>query len=138
MNQNIQGPRQHAARQRYHPTQFRKWIMYLIRPSKIGGGCNELLFHKFRNGLKIYDTLAIPHYHDQNLHCFIAWIACFKNLWTKQNYRQLKNVLAQTSRPIDRFSILLNIAENISFHAGDPDSTYSIQLLQIAQDLHND
>ncbi len=50
----------------------------------------------------------------------------------------LKTVLSTTSKPIDRFNILLNISEAISFQAGDPDSALCTQLLQIAQELRND
>ncbi len=50
----------------------------------------------------------------------------------------LKDVLAKTTKPFDRFNALLNIAETVSFNAGDPDSALCTQLLQIAQEIKND
>ena len=51
----------------------------------------------------------------------------------------LKNVLAQTTKPIDRFSTIVKIAEyNLVLKGGAQDSAVPIQLLQLAQQLKND
>ena len=50
----------------------------------------------------------------------------------------LKMVLSSTSKPIDRFSILIAISESVGFNTGDPDSAICTNLLQIAQQLKND
>ena len=51
----------------------------------------------------------------------------------------LKNVLANTSKPIDRFSIMVKIAEsNLVLTGGMIDTATPIHLLQIAQQLKSD
>ncbi len=45
---------------------------------------------------------------------------------------------AITSNPMEKFKALSAYAENIGLHSGQLDSATCIQMLQIAQQLHND
>ncbi len=49
----------------------------------------------------------------------------------------LKKVLSTTTKPIDRFTVLIAISQ-VAFTAGDTDSATCTELLQIAQQLKND
>ncbi|MEP7165450.1 MAG: hypothetical protein ABI741_12195 [Ferruginibacter sp.] len=71
------------------------------------------------------------------LFCFLASL---QNSFAQDKYiDSLKNVLAQSAKPIDRFSIIVKIAEyNLVLKGGAQDSTVPIQLLQLAQQLKND
>ena len=74
------------------------------------------------------------------LFCFIA-IPVFigKTVLAQTNYADsLKTVLSNTSKPIERFTILIAISESVGFYTGDPDSAICTNLLQIAQQLRND
>ncbi|MEO6538422.1 MAG: hypothetical protein ABIT07_08220 [Ferruginibacter sp.] len=78
----------------------------------------------------------------------IVWLCCFlfsvqasKSLDSADHQRQVdsfKRVLAVTTKPIDRFTNLLALSETTSLHNGDPDSSLSAELLQIARHLQND
>ena len=69
--------------------------------------------------------------------CFLAGI---QSSFAQDKYiDSLKNVLAQTTKPIDRFSTIVKIAEyNLVLKGGAQDSAVPIQLLQLAQQLKND
>ncbi len=60
------------------------------------------------------------------------------NAQTKQ-LDSLKNLLTNTSKPVERFNILRNILElNLSYKGDNVDSAFCIELLQIAQQQKND
>ena len=59
-------------------------------------------------------------------------------LQNRNKIDSLNTVLSKTTKPIDRFNILIDISESVGFYAGDPDSVLCIELLQIAQQLKND
>jgi len=74
--------------------------------------------------------------------CFvISMQTSFAQDMARQNANKtidsLKTVLSTTSKPIDRFTILVAISQ-VAFTAGDTDSTTCTELLQIAQTLKND
>lgn len=50
----------------------------------------------------------------------------------------LKAVLAKTTEPIERFNLLNKLLEAVNTTSGNVDSANCVQLLQIAQQLHND
>ncbi len=57
-----------------------------------------------------------------------------KTVLAQTNYADnLKMVLSNTSKPIERFTILIAISESVGFYTGDPDSAICINLLQITQ-----
>ena len=67
---------------------------------------------------------------------FIAVCFCFLALTgTAQNKTidSLKNLLPQTTKPIDRFRLIEKILENLNSFSGNADSTLAIELLKIAQ-----
>ncbi len=70
----------------------------------------------------------------------ICFIAVIQNSFAQDKYTDsLKNVLAHTTKPINRFSTIVKIAEyNLVLKGGAQDSTVPIQLIQLAQQLKND
>ncbi len=68
----------------------------------------------------------------------ICFVVCMQTSFAQNNYvDSLKTVLSVTSKPIDRFTILIAIS-NTAFNGGDTDSATCTALLQIAQQLKND
>ena len=69
--------------------------------------------------------------------CFLGVIQ--SSLAQDKYIDSLKNVLAQTKLPIDRFNTIVKLAEyNLVLKGGAQDSAVPIQLLQLAQQLKND
>ena len=74
----------------------------------------------------------------------ILFLICFslsiQTSFAQDKYTDsLKNVLAQTIKPIDRFSIIVKISENkLVLRGGAIDTATTMQLLRIAQQLKSD
>jgi len=70
--------------------------------------------------------------------CYFA--ACIQIAFTQNKYiDSLQAVLVNTSKPIDRFNIIVKISElHFLLDGGKIDSSTAIQLLKIAQQLKND
>jgi tetratricopeptide (TPR) repeat protein len=71
---------------------------------------------------------------------FFMVFFCTNSVFSQNKYvDSLRNVLASTIKPIDRFNILVKIGEDkLVLKGGAIDSAISIQLLKIAQQLKND
>ena len=69
-----------------------------------------------------------------------GFVSCICTAFSQKNYADsLRKVLANTVKPIDRFTIIVKINENrLVLEGGAIDSATPIQLLQIAQQLKND
>jgi tetratricopeptide (TPR) repeat protein len=76
----------------------------------------------------------------KKLMTFICLFAGIQSSFSQDKYiDSLKNVLAQTKRPIDSFSAIVKIAEyNLVLKGGAQDAAVPIQLLQLARFLKND
>ncbi len=81
-----------------------------------------------------------PIKHMKKLVMLICFLACTQSSFAQDRYiDSLKNALAQASRPIDRFSTIVKMAEyNLVLKGGAQDGTVPIRLLQLAQQLKND
>jgi len=67
---------------------------------------------------------------------FIAvclFFLAFNSTAQNKTIDSLKNLLPQTTKPIDRFRIIEKILENLNSFSGNADSTLAIELLKIAQ-----
>ena len=66
-------------------------------------------------------------------------ITSLKIAFAQNKYDSLKNVLANTSKPVERFNLLVKILENEDGYRGNAvDSTMTVSLLKIAQEQNND
>ncbi len=76
----------------------------------------------------------------KKLMILICFIAGMQSSFAQDKYiDSLNNALAQASKPIDRFSTIVKIAEyNLVLKGGAQDSAVPIRLLQLAQQLKND
>lgn len=76
----------------------------------------------------------------KNILFLISYSLSVQTSFAQDNYADsLKTVLSHTTKPIDRFSIIVKIAENnLVLQGGAIDTSLHIQLLQIAQQLKND
>jgi tetratricopeptide (TPR) repeat protein len=70
----------------------------------------------------------------------ICFLVTMQTSFAQDKYLDsLKNVLTQTTKPIDSFSTIVKIAEyNLVLKGGAQDSSVPIQLLQLARKLKND
>ena len=83
----------------------------------------------------------------KNITLFFFVFLSFQNLFAQDLFPEKENkytdslhtALINTTKPIDKFSIIVKIAENnLVLKGGDFDSATPIHLLQIAQQLKND
>jgi hypothetical protein len=70
----------------------------------------------------------------------LCFVASLQVAFTQNKYADsLKTVLANTTKPLERFNLLTKILENQNFiRGGNIDSADCVRLLQIAQQLKND